>query len=223
MTLQKEESDFENVFPENGFDNKNTSNKKSKKRKLEDIPLTEPQTRKLKNDLYKPPTVEELNNLKETENLYNNNLFRLQIEELIAEVNIKNKRNKELSVWVDTFESFLETLPEYEVTLSTIQNPCKTKTKGAKLISKLANYNLAFKTDQDVLIKLKKPHSMKKFGLYDLSCLPGPNAVLQIYLEMSPDCFLTKDFLNYRYYTKRFYYLLYILEHLKQKKKLQIK
>lgn len=186
------------------------------KRKLEDIPDNlQP---KIKNKLYKTPTVEELNNLKETENLYNNNLFRLQIEELITEVKIKNKRKKELSAWFGTFETFIDTLPEYEFLLSSLHSRNEAKPKLEKLLAKLAKYDPAFKTDQDILLKMKKPAKVNTFGLYEHNCLPGPDAILQIFLEMPSNCFLTKDFLNYRYYTKRFYYLLYILEHLKLKK-----
>lgn len=35
--------------------------------------------KKLKKHLYKPPTAEELNNLRETESLFHSNLFRLQV------------------------------------------------------------------------------------------------------------------------------------------------
>lgn len=217
MRLENEEdSVIGNVFPENAFeDNENTDKRYTKKRKYESIPGSEPQKRKSKNELYKPPTVEELNNLKETENLYNNNLFRLQIDELISEVNIKNKRKKELSSWVNKFQSFLDTLPEYELMLSSIHMPNERKSKLEKFISKLRKYDPFGKTDQDLSIKLKKPSNIRTFGLYEINCLPGPNAILKINLEMPKEYFLTKDFLNNRYYTKRFYYLLYILEHLK--------
>lgn len=204
-----------NILSENSFNDDNTSKQSFHKRKYEDIPVTEPQKRKSKNNLYKPPTVEEINNLKETENLYNNNLFRLQIEELMAEVNIKNKRKKELFNWIKKFESRLETLPEYEFSLSALQN-YKGNSKLGKLLSKLKKFNPEFRTDQDVSIKLTKPACIKKFGLYEVNSLPGPNAVTKINLEMPKECFLTKDFLNNRYYMKRFYFLLYICENLRE-------
>lgn len=198
----------------------NVNSKKgiSKKRKYEDIPVTEPPQQNSKKHLYKPPTVEELNNLKETENLYNNNLFRLQIDELISEVTIKNKRKNAVSAWMQKFEDFLETIPEYEFLLSSIHDDNDGKSEINKFITKLKKYDPVFQADHDLLIKLRKPKSIQKFGLFENNCSPGPNVTFGMNVVMPADCFQHKDYLNYRYYTKRFYYLIYILELLKLKK-----
>ncbi|KAG5880575.1 hypothetical protein JTB14_002384 [Gonioctena quinquepunctata] len=171
--------------------------------------------KKRKNELYKPPTVEELNSLKETENLFNNNLFRLQIQEIITEVTIKNKRRKHLLEWTLSFEKFLETLPDYEVSLSEL-NKAKKKGKQSKFCTKLAQYESIFETDQDVELKFLKLASFEKFGLYENGSLPGPNLITNINLMIPKSCFAPKDFLNNRYLTKRYYYLTYIAEHLKK-------
>nr|XP_023013750.1 nucleolar protein 6 [Leptinotarsa decemlineata] len=171
--------------------------------------------KKKRSELYKPPTVEELNSLKETENLFNNNLFRLQIQELLSEVNIKNKRRTNLLSWISSFEQFLDMMPGYDVLLSDLKS---TKKKGAlgKLLAKLSDYEEIYETDQDVLLKLVKPESFECFGLYEYNSLPGPYLSIDINLIMPTCCFVTKDFLNNRYLTKRYYYLLYIAEHLKK-------
>ncbi|XP_053405167.1 nucleolar protein 6-like [Mercenaria mercenaria] len=57
-----------------------------------------------KGDLYKPPTNEELNQLKETENLFHSTLFRMQITELLSEVSLKTKRRKEIENTVSTLK-----------------------------------------------------------------------------------------------------------------------
>ncbi|KAJ8928379.1 hypothetical protein NQ314_019044 [Rhamnusium bicolor] len=88
-------------------------------------------------------------------------------------------------------------------------------TKEEKLINKLSEYKQLFKTDQDVALKFTKPECFEKFGLYENNCSTGPNVMLNINLRIPKLCFLVKDFLNNRYFCKRYYYLLYIAEQLK--------
>lgn len=214
---QGELSNFENIPPETSFEDNKDVRKHQKKRTYEDIPVSEHHKQKLKKDLYKQPTVDELNTLKETENLYNNNLFRLQIDELISEVNIKNKRKKELSTWVNSFENFLGTLPEYQFATSSLHFIDKVNTKFDKFLLNISKYKPPFETDQNLTVKVTKPTQMTMFGLYAINCQPGPKVTLKINLEIPKECFHSKDFLNNRYYIKHFYYLLYILEHLKSK------
>lgn len=64
---------------------------------------------KINKDLFKQPTVEELNELRETENLFQSNLIRLQIEELLNSVKIKDTHKKNLKVWFDEFVKQLGT------------------------------------------------------------------------------------------------------------------
>ena len=45
--------------------------------------LEENPKKKFKSSLYKPPTSSELNELKETENLFHSNLFRMQVSVLV--------------------------------------------------------------------------------------------------------------------------------------------
>lgn len=184
------------------------------KRKYEDIPTDAPKSKKKnKNDLYKPPTVEELNNLRETENLFNNNLFRLQIDELLNEIKIKAKRSNNLENWIKNFKSCLEKLPPNEAVLSDLLN---LKNKKGKLLKNLVNYKILFKTDQDLTLKFVKPEEIQCFGLFENKCLPGPNITLNINLTMPKSCFLIKDYLNNRYFVKKYYYILYIAEYLKK-------
>ncbi|CAH1999447.1 unnamed protein product [Acanthoscelides obtectus] len=205
----------ESGFSDNSTDVSIKKKKVPKKRAYEDIPSRAPPTKKGKNDLYRPPTVEELNTLKETENLYNNNLFRLQIQELIAEVEIKNKRKKALSIWLEAFERFVSNLSEYEFKLSHINDIKKSRSAEDKLKKRLFQYKCPLETDQDVTLKFTKPDMVQKFGLYEINSLPGPNLSIYLNLVMPKECFQTKDFLNNRYLVKRYYYLLYIAESLR--------
>lgn len=51
----------------------------------------------------KPPTAEELNKLRETENLFLSNMFRLQIEEMLKEVKPKQAKLDKINEWFDKF------------------------------------------------------------------------------------------------------------------------
>ncbi|KAJ8917111.1 hypothetical protein NQ315_012601 [Exocentrus adspersus] len=182
----------------------------SKKRKLAVSPS---QKRKKKE---KPPTVEELRNWKETENLYSSCLFRLQIEELVSELKIKNKRRRNLDAWLESFSAALKSLPEYSIPLSSIKAWNKRKmTSVDKFCSKLAEYPQLIQTDQDLLLRFTPPEVVEQFGLYAYNSLPGPELALNLNIVIPKDCFDVKDYLNNRYLFKRYYYLTYIAEHLK--------
>lgn len=51
----------------------------------------------------KPPTAEELNKLRETENLFLSNMFRLQIDEMLLEVKPKQNTLDKIKEWFDKF------------------------------------------------------------------------------------------------------------------------
>lgn len=68
--------------------------------------------RKLDKNLYKPPTVEELNELRETENLFHSNLFRLQIEEMLNEIKVKEKYKRLFDIWFKNFKKNIESIKE---------------------------------------------------------------------------------------------------------------
>lgn len=58
-------------------------------------------SRGLNSDLYKPPTAEELKQLREIDGLFHSNLFRLQFDELIAEVRVKDKYKVKFNLWFE--------------------------------------------------------------------------------------------------------------------------
>lgn len=62
----------------------------------------------------KPPTAEELSRLKETENLFHSNLFRLQIEETLKESKPKDAILESCKVWLKQLKRILWNLEETE-------------------------------------------------------------------------------------------------------------
>lgn len=55
----------------------------------------------------KPPTAEEMIRLRETENLFHSNLFRLQIEEMIKEVRTRKSERNQMKYWLEQLKEFL--------------------------------------------------------------------------------------------------------------------
>ncbi|KAL3286351.1 hypothetical protein HHI36_000859 [Cryptolaemus montrouzieri] len=166
----------------------------------------------------KQPTVEELNELNETQTLFNNNLFRLQIQELLAATKIKNKHKEKLTSWVDNFQLFLNTLPVHDaINISKFSKKSEDRpSRDQRFIKNITNQcrnNLH--CDQDIPITLVRPDCMSTFGLFKIDSLPGPNLTINIQLTVPKKCFHVKDFLNNRYSVKKFFYLMYIAEHLK--------
>lgn len=168
-------------------------------------------SKKLKKELYKQPTTEELNQLRETENLFNNNLFRLQIKELLSEIQIKNKYRNRFQLWYETFVTLIENLPKHDdLVLSELHKKEKVSQETQFLTRLKQLCKPTFKCDQDVNLHFLKPASCKLSGLHALNCNIGPTLNVDINIEMPRKCFYEKDYLNNRYLTKRYYYLLYI-------------
>lgn len=169
--------------------------------------------------MYKPPTVEELNQLRETEILFNSNLFRLQTNELLKEVAVKQKRKREIATWLEKFKNFLNNLPEhadqkfsdFQACIETSNSP---KLKG--ILKQIArNKPNTLKADQDASVKLLKPLSMNTLGLYKINATIGPILNIVLHIVMPKAYFNEKDYLNGRYIVKRALYLSYIASYLK--------
>lgn len=175
-----------------------------------------------KKELLKPPTTEELNHLRETENLYSSNLMRLQIDELQTEISVKQKIINQVDGWWDNFKNIINNLnTEQEILLSEIKPPRLDKkiNKRSKFINALFENKTSLQCDKDFLVKFLAPTEPENcfiFGGYDLKCLVKSDIKLNININMPADCFNAKDYLNNRYFIKRHYYLVYILHNIKQ-------
>lgn len=62
----------------------------------------------------KPPTAEEMIRLRETENLFHSNLFRMQIEEMIKEVKPKKMERKQIKPWLENLKELFLNLADSE-------------------------------------------------------------------------------------------------------------
>ncbi|XP_046624374.1 nucleolar protein 6 isoform X1 [Neodiprion virginianus] len=177
---------------------------KVNKRKItDDHDVTAPKKKgKIDKELYKPPTVEELNQLRETENLFHSNLFRLQIEEMLQQVKVKDKYKKLFSTWFEDFQQCINQIEE---------------TSEFKLSDKKSLRSLNIEVPVDCVskstkgfYKFLKPSKISVVGSYAIDCCIGPNFTVDVAVEMPAKLFQKHDYQNHRYFRKRAIYLSYI-------------
>ncbi|XP_044746051.1 nucleolar protein 6-like [Coccinella septempunctata] len=152
------------------------------------------------------PSIEELTLLnEETRSL--KSFFSLQTQELLKNKEIKNKLKKQLSLWLEEFQKF----SNGDEIFSQSENSKLFKKIAKKLSKKLS-------CDQDLSINFVMPESMGTFGLYKMDSLPGPNIETSLYVVIPRKCLNAKDYLNNRYFVKKYFYLMYIAEYLQNQK-----
>ncbi|XP_063367938.1 nucleolar protein 6 [Cydia amplana] len=170
---------------------------------------SEPAKKRLKTkSLYRQPTVNELNRLQETENLFNSNLFRLQIEEILQEVKLKEKTEKKIQTWFEGLKKHLQNIPEDDT-----EYDLNEKNLVKKLKVKLPMNNQLDKTK--CVFKFHKFKNVELVGSYALGCSINSKLVLDIQITVPAETYTKNDSINYRYHKKRAAYLAYVASHLK--------
>lgn len=159
-----------------------------------------------KDNLYKPPTSEELNTLKETENLFHSNLFRLQIDELLAEVKVKKK--VKVDDWILNVQSLLLGLPDGE--LYDINDQKWIKATG------IAFPICQIPFENKGVFRFLKPAEIHLIGGYPLQLSCQSSLKIDFAVKMPKACFHHSDYLNHRYHRKRAMYLLCLAHHLQK-------
>ncbi|XP_059490211.1 nucleolar protein 6 [Neocloeon triangulifer] len=178
---------------------------KSKKRLLPPISPSaggESKKKKLKKELFKPPTAEEMTRLRETENLFHSNLFRLEIEEMMKEVQVKEKHKKRFQGWFAQLQTFLGNLK-------------KSQEFDLSNLSWLKKSNVTIPVNVDLskfigTFTFFKPASVSVVGSYAANCCLAPNIEIDVRVEMPKASFLRSDFQNQRYILKRALYASYV-------------
>ncbi|NXI45898.1 NOL6 protein, partial [Galbula dea] len=155
-------------------------------------------------ELYKPPTSEELNQLKETEDLFHSSLLRLQIEELLKEVTLKETKKKKIDAFLHEINSLLTALPETPETELTDQ---AWLSKGVKVPFLQVPFSVKGR------FRFVPPTEVKVVGSYLLGTCIKPEINVDVAVTMPREIFQDKDNLNQRYHRKRALYLAYIAQH----------
>ncbi|XP_073959945.1 nucleolar protein 6 Mat89Ba [Choristoneura fumiferana] len=175
-----------------------------------EIKTSEPAKKRLKaKSLYRQPTVNELNRLQETENLFNSNLFRLQIEEILEEVKLKEKHVKKIQTWLEELKKHLQSIPEDDEEYNLSE-----KTLIKKLKVKLPVNNHLDRTR--CTFQFHKFKDIEIVGSYALGCAINSKLVIDVQITVPAETYTKNDSLNYRYHKKRAAYLAYIASHLKK-------
>ncbi|ROT73818.1 putative nucleolar protein 6 [Penaeus vannamei] len=158
--------------------------------------------------LYKPPTVDELNTLRETQMLYHSNLFRMQMEEVLREVSIKAKHSQQLEKWMNQFSAFVKSLPassSYQ-----LDNTEWMETK-----------NICNPMPDDVpkvsgTFLFMAPRSMQFIGSFLSNTTTSQNRTVDIMLVLPKDCVHANDWQNGRWLVKRAKYLSWLAAELRE-------
>lgn len=151
----------------------------------------------------KPPTAEEMSRLRETENLFHSNLFRMQIEEMIKEVRTKKVERKSMKTWLEKLKNYIlemDDLPDcslHNKRVNSIQVP----------VWKIPQVSKDF-------FNFMKPESVEVIGSYKAGCCLGPNLKVDVAVVMHKKCFLKDDYKNACYHVQRAMYLALLANHL---------
>lgn len=171
-------------------------------------PSKRPKNVKTPTEKVKAPTLEEINELKETRNLFHSNLFRLQIKEMLDEVKIKEKYTNYISSFLDQFKKFVKTIKDMP------EKQDMDKLAFLKKSSIAVPLNLqALKVQQQKLFQFQfiKPTTEPfLIGACNTNTLLGPRLQADICVLMPAECFQKENYLNLQYDQKRAYYLTYL-------------
>nr|XP_039272633.1 nucleolar protein 6-like [Styela clava] len=156
-------------------------------------------------DLYKPPTTEELNTLRDTNMLFHSNLTKLQITELLKEVTLSKTKREKVDEYLHSLHDVIMTLPitdkfklsESQKMFDQIQIPFVMK--PAKVKGEM---------------KCTPPADIQVVGSYLLDTNLKQKLNIDLVLELPTESMQAKDHLNQRYLRKRAVYLAYIAHYL---------
>lgn len=183
--------------------------KKSKKRKATSSPvegLLQP-VKLSRAELYKEPTNEELNRLRETESLFHSSLLRLQVEELLKEVRLSEKKKERIDAFLLKVKQRVMKVPSTPETELTDQTWLPA---GVRVPLHQVPY--AVKGSFHFL----PPVQVTVVGSYLLDTCIRPEINVDVALTMPKEILQDKDALNQRYFRKRALYLAHLAYHLAQ-------
>lgn len=165
-------------------------------------------TTSYKDSIYRPLTSEEFSTLKETENLFKSSLFRMQITELLSEIQPKKERSKSLDEVLHELNSLLLSLPDGTESYEVSDHSWLPRGTKFPLPSPPAPIKGKF--------RFHRPISVKVVGSYLLGTVTKPDLNVDISVQMPKECFQSMDYLNLRYHHKRALYLSVMASQLKK-------
>ncbi|RIA85318.1 Nrap protein [Glomus cerebriforme] len=164
----------------------------------------------------KAPTNEEIQGLKETVDLFKSNIFKLQIDELLSEVNIDYNATTRLENALHKLKQVFENIddkPEFTITEVTDKMLNEHKIVIPFPVPRPTN-DLKYK------FGFKKPSAFYLVGSYPLKTIVRGKDYFNVDVAviMPQLLFQEKDYMNYRYFYKRAYYLAVLAASLQENK-----
>ncbi|KAH8417147.1 hypothetical protein KR222_004756, partial [Zaprionus bogoriensis] len=146
----------------------------------------------------KPPTLEEIKELRDTQNLFHSNLFKLQVKEMLQELQLKSKYTSYIETWLESFKSAVLEFEDGLLDTCQLEVPLSLQKKP---------FNFQF---------LTPTAPPRLIGAAATDTLLGPKLEVDVSLEMPAQCFQKEDYLNLVYDQKRALYLATVASKLKQ-------
>lgn len=165
-----------------------------------------PPTKKQRKQL----SAQEVQIARETAELFKSNIFKLQIDELIKEMKMKDSHIQKIEKVLHRLHHLISQVPASEnLTLAQAEllfNSKKVVIPFPSPKPTKTNYTFAYAPPEDVSL-------VGSFGL-KTGISQSQGSSIDIALTMPKDLFQPKDFLNYRALYKRAFYLAYLVDHL---------
>lgn len=150
---------------------------------------------------------------RETAELYKSNVFKLKIDELLKELKLdEGKKKQQLERSLFEINKLLQEIDDSKVyTIKEVNKAVKKVTIPFPDPKPSDNVNYKF--------QFIKPEDINVIGSYSLkTAVKQPEGMdIDLYVEMPSTLFTEKDYLNYRYFHKRAFYIAYIAQHLQNK------
>ncbi|KAI7818797.1 Nrap protein [Gamsiella multidivaricata] len=165
--------------------------------------------------LYKAPTNEEIQGLQESSDLFKSNIFKLQIEELLKEVQVDYKKAQPLEAALRKLKDIFDRTPEHqELSLAAIKSNMKKKS----VVIPFPQPEPA--ADIQYTFGYSAPSAMHLVGSFPLKTVSKNRHgwSVDVAVEMPEELFQEKDHMNYRYFYKRAYYLSVLAAAVRDKK-----
>ncbi|EHH57312.1 Nucleolar RNA-associated protein [Macaca fascicularis] len=158
-------------------------------------------------ELYKEPTNEELNHLRETEILFHSSLLRLQVEELLKEVRLSEKKK-------DRIDAFLREVNQRVVRVPSVPETELTDQAWLPAGVRVPLHQVPYAVKG--CFRFLPPAQVTVVGSYLLGTCIRPDINVDVALTMPREILQDKDGLNQRYFRKRALYLAHLAHHLAQ-------
>lgn len=148
---------------------------------------------------------------RETAELFKSNIFKLQIDELIKEVKLKDYKISKIEKFLHKLYELIQEVPEFQ------PQPLEQVEKWFKNKKTVIPFNDPKPTNVNYKFEYKKPENVSIVGSFGLKT--GIQSIhglsIDVNVTMPKESFQQKDYLNYRALHKRAFYLGYLVENLR--------